>query len=62
MVGRPDPPSSRAGRLTERVLFTALTVEEGKGEYELHDLLTGTFIRYVCVIVLGVYLRYPPPS
>lgn len=60
MVGRTDPPCSRAGRWTERLLFTALTVEDGKGEYQRQDLSTGVFIR--CVIVLGVYLRYPPPS
>lgn len=57
MVGRPDPPCSRAGRLTARVL----TVDEGEDEYELHDLSTGTgFFRCVCVLysvyILGILL------
>lgn len=63
MVGKPDPPCSWAGRLTEGVLHTALTVEEGKGGgHELHGLSTGTFIQCDCVTILGVYPRYPPPS
>lgn len=37
MVGRHHPPCSRAGR--ERLVFTA---GEGKGEFKLYDLPTGT--------------------
>lgn len=58
MVGRHNPPCSRAGR--ERLVFTAVIAEEGKGEYKLHDLPTGIFNPCVYLGYFLTRLKYPP--